>query len=166
MDVDEARSVLGPLLRGHSSWQWAMRPTVPGWLGVALTRVAVLLGDEVVAYLAGEYDAGLAPAEAHGTLAIFTPTRLLRVEVASGVEDDISVCAVARSSLRRIEVDGGIDLYGDPWPEVWPGPVAIRAFYPDVTIALPGGQLTDSQRARFLAFLPALFADMEPPRGR
>lgn len=172
MDRNQAKEFFERDLLNRSSWYRLTRPNPPLWIGRMCTQLAVLLGDDPVEFLASHID--YKPDATRATINLFTRARLIRAEASTahpvgGVApnppapaDTLRVWSVARSSLIRLEADGGRDLFTGPWPGDWPGSIDVRATYADATITLPGDDATEEHMEAFFAFLPSLSADLEP----
>jgi hypothetical protein len=103
-----------------------------------------------------------------GAITIFMETRLIRSEVSARLlpylseegPDEIRVWALPRSALSRLEVERGMNLLADGWPDEWPGDVSVRATYGTESVSFDCKDMDSSQRNAFHGFLPSLLADL------
>ena len=128
MDSDEANRLFNEHIVTHDHWGRVGNAFgVPDWLKGLWASVLLLVGDESIAYVDGQYTRDDASGLRSGDLVVYTDTRMVRARVmnAGAVPEATEVWTVARSSLARVEVDR---VWGwDPWP---PDGVRVRVAYP------------------------------------
>lgn len=164
MSRDQANELLDRVRR-LASWKTvAKRSQSPAWFGELWTQLCVLVGGEPVEFVNGEL-AGTAD-EPVGELQLFTTSRIVHGSVeASDGSVRTQAWTTSRRTLQRVEARGGTAFFALPGTEDWPGPVRVRAIYPDGEVVLPAGQVSRQQWEQFEEFLGSLLADLSCDRG-
>lgn len=89
------------------------------WYSSALTRIALLVGDDEVRWVYGNRDGC--------TLVVLTPGALIVCERPASANDQYpaSVYRVPRTSVRKVELQGGASAFGNSIYRDWPGRVEV-----------------------------------------
>ncbi|WP_353650965.1 hypothetical protein ABLG96_08785 [Nakamurella sp. A5-74] len=149
-------------LQGTETRWWGRGFDVPPWVDSLLSNVSVAIADVGdIEYVVNGLDVYTAPLS--GFVAVFTNTGLLvhaGVSQGDGRHPEVGVQVVSRSSLDRVDIDGGMDLI-DTAPEA--ARVTVRLHYagtPSI-VTIPGRPGVTSSEHRALAnFIPSLMADV------
>lgn len=162
---DSTRPINGALLR--TTWAPLIQ-SQPGvdWYGSLLTRVVLLVAGEPVQYATGDLQTdGLGPFV--GTIAVFTPTRVVTADVSGAALEEPTSSTVRtypRSSLSELQVEATGDVFADARVYSWPGTIVVTALYANSdALRIPGSNgSTSGEQDRVRELLTALIADVTP----
>ena len=141
-------------------------PAWATWYGLALSELALLLGedDEIVLSNAAVTLTGANVADGYSACIVILTTTLavvVRAEYDGGHEEH-STRALARADLRSLAVSAGVSALLNVWPNEWPGDVRLVLDYEDGTqLRVPSTERTTArQRDAVLKVLPSLKSDL------
>jgi hypothetical protein len=141
-------------------------PAWANWYGLALSDLALLLGedDEIVLSDAAVSLTGTTVADGYSACIVILTASLAVVVRAEydGEHEGHSTRALARADLRSLAVSAGESALMNVWPNDWPGDVRLVLDYEDGTqLRVPSTERpTARQRDAVLMVLPSLKTDL------